>query len=130
MAALARSRQGPQVSTPGPGNTADSMNLLLQALNMMQHAALGLAAGSPVWRDVQKAITSMGRHLPQGAPTAGVQQTNVKDLLRRLVQGSFLQKIQQQQQQAPPGGQDNPAGAAPSPMEQQSPMPSTPLPGA
>ena len=133
IAAIARQRQGPQVSAPGPGNMADSMNMLLQAIGMIQQALPGLQAGSALHRDALNALSRVSRHLPQGAPTAGVQQTNLRDLLRRVTQNAMFQRIlgQQGQQGTPQqgAGDDNPAGPVPQ-MMAQAPMPSTPLPGA
>lgn len=90
---------------------------------MLQQALPGLAQGSPVHRDVLRALQSLSRHMAQGSPTAGVQQTQMKDMLRSLAQNALLAKIMGQQQQG--GGQGAPPGAMP-----QAPMPSTPLPGA
>jgi hypothetical protein len=121
---IARSRQGPQPSAPGPGDQAGSMNKLLQAVQMIQQAAMGLPPGSPLHRDALKAATNLSRHLPQGAPTAGVQMTGLKDLINQVMQSGFLQNIMQQR-----GGQGGGPGGAAGPA-QQAPMPSMPLPGA
>ena len=79
---------------------------------------MGLPPGSPLHRDALKAASSLSRHLPQGAPTQGVQLTGIKDLIRQIGQSGFLQNIMQQRAGPGPGAQ------------QQAPMPSTPLPGA
>ena len=103
------------------GNQADSMNKLIQAVKLIQQAALGLEPGSPLHKDALNAAQRMSRHLPQGAPTAGVQMTGMRDLFRQIMQGSFLANIMGQR------GQGGPQGAAPG---GQAPMPSMPLPGA
>jgi hypothetical protein len=90
---------------------------------MLQQALPGLQQGSPVHRDVLRALQSLSRHMAQGSPTVGVQQTQMKDMMRSLAQNALLSKIMGQQQQG--GGQGGPPGAMP-----QAPMPSTPLPGA
>ena len=99
------------------------MAKLLQAVKLIQQAALGLEPGSPLHKDALNAAQRMSRHLPQGAPTAGVQLTGMKDLLRQIMQGSFLANIMGQQ-----GGQGGPPGGAAG--GGQPPMPSMPLPGA
>jgi hypothetical protein len=99
------------------------MTQVQNALGMLQQALSGLQPGTPVHRDVLRALQSLSRHMAQGAPTAGVQQTQLKDMLRAVARNALLSNIMGQQQQG--GGQGAPAGAM-----AQAPMPSTPLPGA
>ena len=99
------------------------MGKLLQAVKLIQQAALDLQPGSPLHKDALNAAQRMSRHLPQGAPTAGVQLTGMKDLLKQIMQGSFLANIMGQR-----GGQGGPPGGAAG--GGQAPMPSMPLPGA
>jgi hypothetical protein len=99
--------------------------MLQNALGMMQSALAGLQPGTPVHRDVLRALQSLSRHMAQGQPTAGVQQTQLQDMLRNVVRNALLSKIMGQQQQGQQGSPGGPAGAMP-----QAPMPSTPLPGA
>jgi hypothetical protein len=124
MAAFARSRMGPQVSAPGPGNQADSMNLIISAIQTLKQAGLGLQPGSRIHNDVFRTISQLSRHLGGAAgigPAAGIQQTMLGDQLKRTVQGALLSKIMGQQGQGGKPGQGGPP---------QAPMPSTPLPGA
>jgi hypothetical protein len=120
LAALARRQTGPQVSAPGPGDQASSMTMVMNALSLLTQALPGLPPGSPVHRDALKALGSLSKHVGQGATTAGVQQTQLGDLLRNTVRNALLQKIMQQQAM---GGQQGGRGGP-------APMPSTPLPGA
>lgn len=133
LAALARNQQGPQTSQPGAGNMAGAMNDLNTAIQLMQKAQINLPAGSPLHKDVNSAIGRLSRHLPQGAPTEGVQLTGLRDLIRNVMQSGFLGKIMQQMQGGQQGGQ--PGGgpdqsAGPSPNLAMQGTPSTPLPGA
>lgn len=131
LAMLARKQQGPQVSAPGPGDQASSMTMIMNALAMLQQAMPGLAPGTPVHRDVVRAVQSISRHAPQSTPTAGVQSTQLQDLLRNIVKSALLQRIMSQGQRQPGGGEGSPAGPSPLPgAAAQAPMPSTPLPGA
>ena len=116
VAALMRQRGGPPISAPGPGNQADSMNQLKTAVDMITKALPGLGTGTPIHTAAINALRQLSRHLAQGGPTAGVQQTALMDMLRRTVQGAMLQRVMAQNQQAPPGS--------------RAPTPSTPLPGA
>ena len=123
LAAFARSKMGPQVSAPGPGNQADSMNMIIQAIQMLKQAGLGLQPGSKIHSDVFRTISQLSRHLGGAAgmgPAAGIQQTMIGDQLKRTVQNALLQRIMGGGQQ---GGQRG--GGQP-----QAPMPSTPLPGS
>jgi hypothetical protein len=91
------------------------MMQIKMALDMITTALPGLPAGSEVHRDALQALTRLSRHMPQGTPTAGVQQTMLQDLLRNTARNALLQRVMAQR-----GG-----GAGGSP-----PPPSTPLPGA
>jgi hypothetical protein len=120
MAALQRSRQGPQASAPGAGNQADSLMKLKSAIDLIQQSLPGLMAGTPVHTSALRAVTQLSRHLPQGSPTAGVQMTQLRDLMRGVQQNPLLQMLQGMR-----GG-----GGAGGGGEQQAPNPSTPMPGA
>lgn len=123
LAALARRQQGPQVSAPGPGDQANSMSMLQNAIAMMQQALPGLGTGTPAYRDTLRALQSLSRHIAQGQPTAGLQQTQIGDLLRGVARNALLAKIMQAHRQQQEQGGGDQGGPAP-------PMPSTPLPGA
>jgi len=102
--------------------------MVTNALGLLQQALPGLLPGSPVHRDALRALNSLSRHVGQGGATAGVQQTQLQDLLRNTMRNALLQKIMGQQSQQGQGG-GAPGGAPPGAMA-QAPMPSTPLPGA
>jgi hypothetical protein len=89
---------------------------LQNAVAMIQAALPNLPAGSQQHRDALRAVTALSRHLPQGAPSAGVQQTQLGDLLRGTIRNALMQRLMSQR-----GAQ----GGGPPP-----PQPSTPLPGA
>src|SRR5262245_43836539 len=129
LAALSRRQTGPQVSAPGPGDQASSMTMVTNALGLLQQALPGLQPGSPIHRDALRALNSLSRHVGQGAATAGVQQTQLQDLLRNTVRNALLQKIMGQQAQGQQGGAPGAPGGAPPGAMAQAPMPSTPLPG-
>jgi hypothetical protein len=94
---------------------------------MITAALPGLQAGTPLHTASLNALRQLTRHLAQGAPTAGVQQTQLMDLLRRTIQNALMQRLMSQQQ----GGGNPNAPAGPSPQfGGQPPMPATPLPGA
>ena len=120
MMAYARSRMGPQISAPGPGNQADSMNKIIQAVNLLKMAGLGLPPGDKMHNDVYKTIQTLSKHLGGAAglgPAAGIQKTMIGDQLRDTVKNMLLSRIMGAKGQQVPGA---PADA---------PMPSTPLPG-
>ena len=127
MAAFARSRMGPQVSAPGPGNMADSMNMVIQAINILKQAGMGLPPGNRLHADIYRTISSLSRHLGGVAaigPAAGMQKTMLGDQLRRTVQNQLLSRIQAMMAgKGGPGAQGGQPAATP-------PMPSTPLPGS
>jgi len=104
LAALARSRQQASPSAPGQGTQANALMAVKSALDMLTNALPGLAAGSEVHRDALQAITRLSRHMPQGEPTAGVQQTQLQDMLRQLARNALLQRVMAQRQAGAPGG--------------------------
>lgn len=89
-----------------------------QAIAMLQDALQGMPPGSQPHKDVLNALNRLSRHMPQQAPTAGVQQTQLADMLRSTVKNALLQRIAS-------GGKGGPGGGQP-----PAPTPSTPLPGA
>ena len=127
LAALANRQRGPQVSAPGPGDSANSMTMVLQAVSILSQALPGLQAGTPIQQDVLRATQRFSKHVQQGQPTAGVQKTSLMDQIAALAKNAILQMIMSQRGQggAGGGGQAGPPGAM-----AQAPMPSTPLPGA
>jgi hypothetical protein len=122
LAAFARSKMGPQVSAPGPGNQADSMNLIIQAIQTLKQAGLGLQPGSKLHSDVFRTISQLSRHLGGAGgmgPAVGIQKTMIGDQLKSTIRNALLQKILGGQ-----GGQGGGQGG------QAPPMPATPLPGS
>ena len=121
LAALMQQRAGPQASAPGPGDQGNSLMMLKNAVDMIQAALPGLGAGSKSHAAALSALRSLSRFIPQGSPTAGVQQTQLMDLLRNTVRNALMQKMMQQ------GGGGGGRGQG---QQAQAPMPSTPMPGA
>jgi hypothetical protein len=127
-----RQRMSPPVSAPGPGNMAQGLMQMKTAVDMLQASLPNLATGSQQHKDCLNAISRLAKHLPQGAPTAGTQQTQIQDLLRSTMRNALMQRIMSQQgggQGGPPGGTPDGGGGAQPPGD-QAPPPATPLPGA
>jgi hypothetical protein len=127
LAAFARSKMGAQVSAPGPGNQADSMNMIIQAIQMLKQAGLGLQPGSKLHSDVFRTISQLSKHMGGAAgmgPAVGIQKTMIGDQLKRTIQNALLQKILGGKGQGGQPGQAGGGGAG------GAPMPSTPLPGS
>jgi len=129
MAAFLGSKQrGPQISAPGPGDQAQSMSLLSNAVSMIQQALPGLPSGSPIHTAVLRSLQQLSRHIGQaGQPGAGQQKTQLQDMLRNVMRNALMARISQGQGGGPgaPGGPGGAPGGPP-----PAPMPSTPLPGA
>jgi hypothetical protein len=96
------------------GTQAQALMTIKQAVDMLQQALPGLGTGGEIHGAVLNAIRQLARHVPQGAPTAGVQQTQLQDMLRNTMRNALMQRIMQQQGAGGSGG----------------PSPSTPIPGA
>lgn len=115
LARLAAMRGGGGGQNPvGPGDQADALLKLKTGVDMLNDSLKGLQVGSEPYNAVAAAIKQLVKHVPQGAPTAGAQQTQLQDLQRQLARRAILQRVLAMQ-----GG-----GSTPQPM------PSTPLPGA
>ena len=97
--------------------------MLKQASEYITAALQNLEQNSPPHKDALRALTALTRHMPQGAPTAGVQQTQISDMLRNTARNALLQQIMRGR-----AGQGGGPGGPPGPP--QAPQPSTPLPGA
>lgn len=120
MMAYARSRMGPQPSAPGPGNQADAMNKIIQAINLLKVAGLGLSPGDKIHADVFKTIQTLSRHIGGAGsmgPAAGIQKTMIGDQMRDTVKNMLLSRILASKGQQVPGAPPD------------APMPSTPQPG-
>ena len=115
LAALQRQVRGPQVSAPGPGNMADSLGKLKIAIDLMQMSLSGFETESKQHGDILTALDTLRAHLPEQGNASGLEETHLKDLLKRQKQNPVMQAIS--------GLMNNKKGASP-------PMPSTPLPGA
>lgn len=122
---LGRQQNSPPVTAPGPGNMAQGMMLMTNAHGLLTQALSNFPAGSPQWKDVHKALGMIAKHMSQGAPAAGVQQTQLGDMLKSVVRNALLQKIMQSRSQSPGGAPGEPGSAMPG-----VPSPATPLPGA
>jgi hypothetical protein len=94
------------------GEQAHSLMQVKTAVELLQTALPGLGTGGEVHTAVIRAINALSRHVPQGAPTVGTQQTMMQDLQRNTLRNAILQRLQAQQR-------------GPGPMQ-----PSTPVPGA
>jgi hypothetical protein len=124
---LGRQQMGPPVTAPGPGNMAQGMQLITQAHGLLTQALQMFPAGTPQWKDIHKSLGSIARHMSQGAPEAGAQQTNLLDLIRNVARNALLQKIMSQRSQGQGGGG---GGGEPGPPQPGVPSPAMPLPGA
>jgi hypothetical protein len=129
LASLANRQRGPQVSAPGPGDNASSISLVQHAIGLLSKALPGLQPGTPIQQDVLKATQRLSKHVSQGAPSAGLQRTQLMDMLGSLAKNFILQNIMGQQSQQGGGAAPGP-GAGAGGGGAQPPMPSTPLPGS
>jgi hypothetical protein len=96
---------------------AQGMTQVGMAHALLTKALANFPAGSPQWKDVHRALGMLGKHMASGAPGAGVQQTELGDLLRQTLRGAITQRLMGGRGQ---GGQ----------MPQQAPSPTPALPGA
>jgi hypothetical protein len=125
MAAFARSRMGPQISAPGPGNQADALNQIILAINILKQAGMGLTPGDKLHSDVYNTIQRLSKHLGGAGglgPAVGVQKTMLGDQMKRTIQNQLLSRVQAMISGKGGPGQAQPGGPPP--------MPSTPLPGS
>lgn len=112
LAALQQAQQTPQPTSPGQGDMGDALMKVKSAMEMLQAALPGLT-GTQHYSQVAHMLSRLSKITPQGAPTAGVQQTMHKDLGRNMAKNWLLQQVMQNQG-----------------PQQQQPMPQMPLPGA
>jgi hypothetical protein len=115
--------QGMQPSAQGPGNEADGMNDLHVAVQAIQRALGKLRVGGRGHTQAVNALRQLSRVIGsgEGAPTAGIMQTNLMDLLRGVMRNAMQQRLMANQggaQQGGPGGTASPQG----PHEPMNPM--------
>jgi hypothetical protein len=99
---------------------ADGMEAVRTVIGLLQGALNNFQTGSKQHMDILTALRTLSRHTSQGDSSAGVEQTQMGDIIRNIRRASMLQKIMQSQQQGQPGGGGQPAA----------PMPSAPMPGS
>ena len=109
---------------------AQGTMLMTQAHALLTQALQMFPGDSPQYKDIHRSIGVLGRHMSQTAPTSGVQQTQIGDMLRNIMRHTLLQQIMQKQKGGgggPPGG----GGGGPPPEAMGGgAQPSMPLPGA
>lgn len=88
------------------------MTQIRNAIAMITTAMMNLPIGSDIHRAVNKAISDLSKHFPQGEGDEGSQQLAMQDQLRNAQRTAMLRRILQ-----------NAGGASQMP-------PSTPIPGA
>lgn len=120
LAALQKSGRGPQVSAGGPGNMADGLGRLKIAVDLMQSAMANFEPETQQYKDILDAMENLQRHLPQSGAQSALEETHLKDLLRKGQQNPVMQALSSLMGGEGGGGPQGP----------QPPMPSTPLPGA
>lgn len=113
LSALMRQQQGAQVTAPGPGQHAESLQRLQGGTAMIEMAIPGLPP--EVKKDVLRALSLLNKHVAAGSPTEGAQKTMFGDAFQQSIRNALASRIAQQG-----GGQPG----------QQAPNPATPLPGA
>jgi hypothetical protein len=100
---------------------ADALGKLKISVDLMQATLQAFEPGSPQYKDILRALTSLSRHLPrEGGNESGLEETHLMDLLRKMKQNPVMQALSGL---IGGGGDGGPPGPQP-------PMPSTPLPGA
>lgn len=129
LAALAQQRGQPQVSVPGMGDNSSSLSLVMTALGNLSQALPGLM-GTPLHAEVAGIIARLGKRVNRNAaPTIGVQKTQMDMQRQALGRNALLAMLSGQGGGGAPGGPPEQGQGVP-PGAMQSPMPSTPLPGA
>lgn len=105
------------VPSGNPGQTANAMSQIRQAVDLMQKALPSLSVGSDPHRSVLSAIQSISKVVPPSAEIPGVQQTQLRDLQQRAQQGAMMQALMRAMNsgQGPAGGAAPGAGTASSP---------------
>lgn len=89
------------VPSDNPGDQAQSMTMVRQAVDMLQNALQGLPLGSDPHKEVLKAITSLSKTVPPSAEIPGVQTAQLAKLQQQAQGDQMLRQLAAQMGQGP-----------------------------
>jgi len=108
------------VPTGSPGNNANALSQVREAIKILEKALPNLPTGSDPYKAVLSAIQSVSRHVTPSAEVPGVQQTTLRDMQQNAQQSGMLQSVMRSLGGGgggPPGpaGLPAPSGGPPAP---------------
>jgi hypothetical protein len=99
-----------------PGQQANAMSQVRQAIDMLQKALPSLPVGSDPHKSVLSAIQSISKVVPPTSEIPGVQQAGLRDMQQQAQQSGMMQALMRAMGQSagsPAGGGAPIPGAAP-----------------
>lgn len=79
--------------TGNPGQAADALATLREAVKILERALPGLPTGSDPYKAVLNAIASITKHVSPSSEVPGVQQTALRDLQQSASQSGMMQSL-------------------------------------
>jgi hypothetical protein len=100
-----------QPPTGNPGESANAMSVVREALEKLQSALPKLPAGSDPWKAVLSAIQGIGKHVSPSDAIPGVQKTTQGNLQQQAQQSAAMQALNRAMgSTGSPGGAGQPGG--------------------
>lgn len=81
------------VPSGAPGESANALAEVREAIKILEKALPKLPAGSDPWKAVNSALSGLGKHVAPSAEVPGVQQTALRNLAGDAGQNAMLQQV-------------------------------------
>ena len=105
------------VPSGNPGQTANGLAQLREAVKLLEQVLPNLQMGSDPWKAVSSAISQLGRHASPSDEVPGVQQSALRGLQQNASSNAMMQAVLRSQGGGAGGAPSNgPPAGAPSPM--------------
>lgn len=82
-----------QPPTGNPGEAANAMSVVREALNLLNQSLSKIPVGSEVYRAISGAIDKLGKHLSPSDEVPGVQKNTISNLSRDAQQSASMQAL-------------------------------------
>ena len=104
------------VPSGNPGQTANGLAQLREAVKLLEQVLPNLQMGSDPWKAVSSAISQLGRHASPSDEVPGVQQSALRGLQNNTSSNAMMQAVLRSQGGGQGGAPSGPPGGAAPPM--------------
>lgn len=99
-----------QPPTGNPGEAANAMSVVREALNLLNQSLSKIPVGSEVYRAIAGSIDKLGKHISPSDEVPGVQKNTIANMGRDAQQSAQMQALLRSLSSSPPGGAGSTSG--------------------